>query len=425
MVGGLGAVACPSPTECEAVGAGTRRFAGVALLTTDGGATWTVQKLPPGTGGLAAVACPSASICQAGGLDASASAGKVLGTTDAGRHWVTEPLAPTGRMEAISCVVSTCEAVGRSADRYSGDALRTTDGGRTWTIQHMPGGIGVVNSVDCISALICQAVGGNPSGSAGDAVHTTNGGSTWDTEGLPGIDALSALACTSAVTSGEVAGVGVSGSTGIVVVSQTAAGPGKATASPPASAISAAPVWPAPPPRRGARRPAATRSGRAATPSTSRTGAWGSTRGLPAVWAHQKLPARTGALNALSCPSPSICETVGVRSSERGGVALRTVDAGADWVSQKLPAGVDGLNVVACRSALGLRSGGRACQFRWRGGWHLRRRHPLGRPSPPARDGLSKRLRPALRPWTVMRSAAPGQNGPAPPYSPKTAVKSG
>ena len=200
-------VACPSPTECEAVGTGTRHFAGVALLTTDGGATWTVQKLPSGTGGLATVACPSTSVCQAGGLDASASAGKVVGTTarrPALGHRAARPHEP---IVAISCVVSICEAVGRSADRYSGDALRSTDGGRTWTIQHMPGGIGALNSVDCTSALICQAVGGNPSGSAGDAVHTTNGGSTWETEGLPGIDALSALACTSA-TDCETAGVG-------------------------------------------------------------------------------------------------------------------------------------------------------------------------------------------------------------------------
>jgi len=53
------AVACSSSSTCLAVGNG-------ALLTTDNGASWVSQKVPPyGDGALDAVACPSSTTCLA------------------------------------------------------------------------------------------------------------------------------------------------------------------------------------------------------------------------------------------------------------------------------------------------------------------------------------------------------------------------
>jgi hypothetical protein len=77
-VGTLGSIACPTPSVCEAVGAHATPTSAagqastpavVAVRTTDGGATWAAQPLPAGITALKGVACPSPSDCYAVGYN--------------------------------------------------------------------------------------------------------------------------------------------------------------------------------------------------------------------------------------------------------------------------------------------------------------------------------------------------------------------
>ena len=175
-----------------------------------------------------------------------------------------------------------------------------------------------------------------------------------------------------------------------------------------------------PPPRRGARRPEATRSGRAATPSISGTGA-GSTRGSPGGWWNHKRAFGTGALNALSARRRLVAKRVGMPSSPRGGVALRTVDKGTDWVSQNCLPGST-VSTPSPAVGVGLRSVGVPASS---GGVVVAHANggTRGPTKPSRRDGHLQPW-PALRPWTVMRSVAPVRTGAA-PSSPRPAVKTG
>jgi photosystem II stability/assembly factor-like uncharacterized protein len=70
-------------------------------------------------------------------------------------------------------------------------------------------------------------------------------------------------------------------------------------------------------------------------------------------WVSQRLPATTGPLAALACPTATVCETVGVVANKavEEGIALRTNDAGRSWGTQRLPAGITAMVALACPSA--------------------------------------------------------------------------
>ena len=114
--GGLYGVACPSASDCSAVGgAGTLPGAGVILATTNGGTTWTSQTVPSGAGGLYGVACPSASDCSAvGGAGTLPGAGVILATTNGGTTWTSQTVpSGAGGLYGVACPsASDCSAVG-------------------------------------------------------------------------------------------------------------------------------------------------------------------------------------------------------------------------------------------------------------------------------------------------------------------------
>ena len=56
---------------------------GVALTSSDGGTTWTSQRLPAGVADLSDISCTSSSDCMAAGY--GSSGGMVVTTTDGGR----------------------------------------------------------------------------------------------------------------------------------------------------------------------------------------------------------------------------------------------------------------------------------------------------------------------------------------------------
>ena len=78
-----------------------------------------------------------------------------------------------------------------------------------------------------------------------------------------------------------------------------------------------------------------------------------------ARWVSTKLPTDVGALDAIACPTPSICEAVGshtaasstaAKDTTPAVAAVRSIDGGTTWVSQPLPTGITALKGVACPS---------------------------------------------------------------------------
>ena len=70
---GASAIACPSASDCFAVGQGYAypSYSADIVATTDAGTTWTPQTVPSGVGVLLRIACPSTSDCFAVGPNGS------------------------------------------------------------------------------------------------------------------------------------------------------------------------------------------------------------------------------------------------------------------------------------------------------------------------------------------------------------------
>ncbi len=156
----LSAIACPSTSDCTAVGYGI-------ISTTNGGRTWTRESLPYGVNIFNAVACPSTSDCTAVGYG-------IISTTNGGRTWKKEK-PPLGMSEgnAITCPsISHCMATG--SGKYTNNAtFATTNGGRTWRRGRFPYRSFPLFSIACHSISHCIAVGSN------NIFITTNRGHTW------------------------------------------------------------------------------------------------------------------------------------------------------------------------------------------------------------------------------------------------------
>jgi hypothetical protein len=195
----LTTVACPTSTECVALGAG------VALASRDGGTTWTPASLPPpGATSIDAVACPMASACLAGGFTSDGAPTPseepaLYRSTDAGTTWAPLPLPSVGGhsfVVALTCTSSTtCLAVlPPDGAPLVTDILSTADAGSTWqnvaTIDSP-----TIDAVSCGSSTDCVAVA-----SSGDTFLSSDGGSSWAPGGhvdafLGGIDCVSATSC--------------------------------------------------------------------------------------------------------------------------------------------------------------------------------------------------------------------------------------
>jgi hypothetical protein len=245
----LRAVACPSAHRCWAVGstlATSSTPAGAALVdTTDGGATWTVETVPPTVGYLSAVACASTRSCTVVGQIGltGVGPGAVLTTATGGATWALQTVpAGTTDVTAVDCRAGgRCTALGVVAGRVTtlrpsssgswaaggslppaasaatalsctdgthcwataaqsvdvghviGVIAATSNGGTTWTLQHVPAGTGALQGIDCIAGTTggagtsCTAVGttatvlGGARGGQGVVLTSGNGGGSWAT----------------------------------------------------------------------------------------------------------------------------------------------------------------------------------------------------------------------------------------------------
>jgi hypothetical protein len=173
----LQAVACPSTTDCEAVGYQDNSSGVFVPLAEDwNGTTWAVQTTPsPGgpNSELFGEACSSATSCEAVGYYVPSSQGgshmfaeRWNGTTWALQTTANPAGATNSALYGVACPPSTpdCEAVGT----YSGSSNVTVTvaerwNGTRWAVQTTPNPTGAIfslfNAVACLSATNCEAVG--------------------------------------------------------------------------------------------------------------------------------------------------------------------------------------------------------------------------------------------------------------------------
>ena len=196
------AVVCPTLSNCVAVGTRTDTVGGiasVALSSADGGVTWSEEAVPaPDEGGLGGVACATPTFCVAVGSAVAVS-------DNGGETW--SPRAVNGGIEgalrAVTCPTpTTCVAVGpnpagMSDPSASVTGVITTDTGQTFSDVALPPGSSSVAAVSCVGATSCTAVGSPlPGETSAPSFVSSDLGHTWSSgPGVAAMGGVAALAC--------------------------------------------------------------------------------------------------------------------------------------------------------------------------------------------------------------------------------------
>jgi hypothetical protein len=221
-------VACPSSTDCEAVG-DYYNSSSVQVTLAEGwnGTTWALQTIPNPSGAtdssLDGVACPSSTDCEAVGDYTNSSGMQVTlaegwnGTTWALQASPNPSGATDSSLDGVACLSSTdCEAVG-FYENSTGDYATLAEGwnGTTWAPQTIPNPTGAtysyLNGVACPLSTECEAVGDyyNSSGVLTSLAEGWNG-TQWVLQAIPNSGAdgsiLDGVACSSS-TDCEAVGV--------------------------------------------------------------------------------------------------------------------------------------------------------------------------------------------------------------------------
>ncbi len=375
-VNSLTGVACPTESACWAVGstvggAGIPNGA-VVIATTNGGATWKPQVIPPAAGYLSSIACADQHDCVAVGQAAQASNGQavILATTDGGRAWQSRPVPP-GLLDITTVSCSTdhqCIAVGDVAG--GAVALSAASPTATWLQRGaLPPAVDGATDVSCTDALHCWVTARRSPDVdhvAGLVALTTDGGSSWTAlVSPPGVGYLTGIACrtasggSSALPYGSTAPAGSAAVTtpGSAPTPTTSGGPptpGATGSAPPTSAPpSSAPPTSAPPVGVPGAHCAlvgttsttlgATRSGHGVILTTTNGGA---------SWSGQPVPASVATLMDVTCTAVNSCVVVGssVASSAQAGTVILSGPADSPWKSAAQVGASQPLTAVSCPS---------------------------------------------------------------------------
>jgi hypothetical protein len=298
------AVTCPSVTVCVAVGRSFNGdFGGLAMVSSDGGATWSAPVLVPGSTMLRSVSCPSVSTCVAVGYDGSSAGVVSVGTapSTAGDPWSwTTAVDVTGTtgLQWVDCPSSTeCVAVGANSAGV-GVAVSSSDGGSSWSSPQTLSGTTFSLGVTCPSTTTCLAVTqGASSGEAFVGAESSSGSWTWTTTSalaLPSGDFVYSLDCPSSTAC---LGSGTTLSEGLIDTLDYS--------------------------------------------STSSSWSWGTPQAI----------AGTSTFSEISCTSTSDCVAVGGAPSGTPDVTVATTDGGTTWSAPDAPSGpTQGFRSVACAS---------------------------------------------------------------------------
>ncbi len=364
----LSSVACGGPSDCIAVGESNKG----AITEHWNGTSWSFVSSPLRQGatwsGLSDVTCTSASNCIAvGGDDVPGPLVERWG----GSSWQVMSAPAGGVLQSVSCATSTdCVAVGPS-DEQSGFAEHYD--GVSWSQTPTPptGDWAWLNGVACVSATSCTAVGGtwlNP-GTSAEAERWN--GSSWSTLGT--IDQTGELPST-------LAGIACAAATNCVAVGTF----GVYDEQPLAEGWNGA-AWSL----QQARTPTGANTSRlagVACPSTSRciaVGSYGSdsehVQPLAEIWngskwslqtARKPSGTTTSSLDAVACPSTTVCFAVGTAYVGDAPRALVERWDGSTWTIQTVaPLGGNGtpaLYGITCLSTSNCIAVGDAIE-RWNG----------------------------------------------------------
>lgn len=179
------ALTCTDGTHCWATVARSvdvGHVIGVIVSTSNGGTSWSLQRVPVGTGALQDIDCTpgASSSTSAGGTGASCTAvgttatvlggartgkGVVLVSADGGSTWVAAPVTPTAAdLLGVSCGAGPCVAVGTTVASapQAGVVVLTGAAGVSGPLWRRAVAAPValpLTGVACVSLSVCAAVG--------------------------------------------------------------------------------------------------------------------------------------------------------------------------------------------------------------------------------------------------------------------------
>jgi photosystem II stability/assembly factor-like uncharacterized protein len=197
-------VTCPTTEDCYAINTTAPLGTYSAVMTSkNGGRTWSILpsvptvKLVDGY-----IDCPTALVCEVLGTNLNNSP-TAIRTTDGGAQWVRQHIPPTfGHIGPLSCATATdCVMLSRH-HKLPIAALRTTDGGGSWL--KYPTGVSQqsgMGDLTCPTPTICYAVATSWRPSKAQVLRSDSGGETWSRRPTPHAPTgFGALDCPNATT---------------------------------------------------------------------------------------------------------------------------------------------------------------------------------------------------------------------------------
>ncbi len=183
------ALSCPSSRFCLALAPAFRTAAGqvvVALVDRHGSLFGRVVGRLRRGWGAHSLLCLSTQRCLAAGQGPGwSSRGIVLLSTDAGAHWrlVTEATRYQG-VEALACPTSRrCVGVGNGPPLNGAGVLAGPPAPSRWRMEAIPGGVGKLVAVSCLTSDDCVAVGTVPGGAV--VLVSQDAGRRWQPAAMP------------------------------------------------------------------------------------------------------------------------------------------------------------------------------------------------------------------------------------------------
>jgi hypothetical protein len=352
----LSGLDCVSAKKCWAVGStvGGAGGANAAALiaTTNGGATWAAEAVPPTVGYLSGVACTDSIHCTAVGQAAgpTGTQGVAIMTLDGGIRWGPVVIPPSVvDLTAISCEHDgRCMAVGTTA--MGSVALVSMSSGATWTQGgSLPAAMSGATAVSCPEDGSCWVTGHTVTDLnqvTGILALSTNDGASWATVTIPtGAGNLTGLSC----LIGSPTGVGAfptpstttTAPLPATTTTTTAHTPG-ATRAPATTSTSTSTTTTVPPPTTTTVPPVGVPGVRCTVVGTTATtldaarvghGLMFTTDNGGATWSSQPLDATSASLNDVSCAAVGACVAVGssVATVAQAGVVLVSGSRSSPW----------------------------------------------------------------------------------------------
>lgn len=176
----MAAVTCPTATACIAVGGGI-------LTSADGGQSWQIGTVPGGTGALQSISCSTSLVCVAVGANPlgasnSSAPGFAIMTSNGGQSWSDVPMpTATASIEGVTCApLGDCYATGPNPAGSLAAMLTSGDQGMNWSPTPLPGGLTSISGLACPATTTCISVG--RAGQQSGVARTVGGVSTLVTQ---------------------------------------------------------------------------------------------------------------------------------------------------------------------------------------------------------------------------------------------------